>query len=226
MRVLIVEDSERLRASLERGLTREGFSVDSADDGADALVLARANPFDLIVLDLMLPTMHGLDVLRELRRSGCDVPVLILTAKDTTEDVVEGFEAGSDDYLVKPFAFEELVVRCRSLIQRHYGKRGQAVRVGPLAFDANSRRLMIDDEPVDLAARDLKVLEYLAARAGEIVTREELEDHVYRTSDLPQSNAIDSAICALRRKIDRRVDAGSFIRTVRGVGYVLEAPRP
>ena len=222
MRVLVIEDSRRLRESLQIGLSREGFTVDVADNGTEGLALALHNPFDLIVLDLMLPGMDGLPLLKELRLKKRDVPVLILTAKDTTEEVVEGFDTGADDYLVKPFAFDELVVRCRTLVRRHYGRGTEAIQIGQLMIDLKGRRVQRAGEQIVLSGRDLRVLEYLGHRIGEVVTREELEDHVYRTSALPNSNAIDSAVCALRRKIDARDGERSVIRTVRGVGYVLE----
>ena len=223
MRVLVIEDSRRLRESLQTGLSREGFTVDVADNGTDGLTLALHNPFDLIVLDLMLPGLNGLPLLQQLRTKKADLPVLILTAKDTTEEVVEGFETGADDYLVKPFAFDELVVRCRTLVRRHYGRGTEAIQIGDLMIDLKGRRVQRSGNPITLSGRDLRVLEYLGHRIGEVVTREELEDHVYRTSALPNSNAIDSAVCALRRKIDAPDSDHSVIRTVRGVGYVLEA---
>ncbi|MEZ5973582.1 MAG: response regulator transcription factor [Planctomycetota bacterium] len=221
MRLLVIEDSARLRTSLQKGLTREGFSVDVAENGEAGLTLALHNPFDLLILDLMLPGIGGLEVLRAVRKSKPDQPVLILTAKDTTAEVVEGLAGGADDYMVKPFAFEELLARCHALIRRRYRKGSGIMELGPLRFDQNARRAFRDGEDLGLTARDLLVFEYLAMRSGEVVTREELEDHIYRTSALPNSNAIDSAVCALRRKIDG--DGPSLIRTIRGVGYMLEA---
>lgn len=220
MRLLLVEDSERLRRSLCTGLTRGGFSVDTAGDGDEAARLARANPFDLIVLDLGLPGRDGLSVLRELREAGSDVPVLILTARDATEQVVEGFEAGADDYLIKPFAFEELQVRCRALVRRRFGAPHRVLRAGDVELDTTSQTVTVAGEPVSLTARDYRLLEALALRAGEVVGRETLEDHVYRLDALPSSNAIDAAVYALRRKLDRG-EKPSRIATVRGLGYSL-----
>ena len=226
MRILVIEDSQRLRTSLQAGLSREGFSVDTAADGPSGLALAMHNPFDLLVLDLMLPGLGGLEVLENLRQARKPFPVLILTAKDTTEEVVQGFEAGADDYLVKPFAFEELVARCRTLVRRNYGRLSSLVTIGELEVDLQARCARRAGRDLKLSARDLRVLDYLTHRLGEVVTREELEDHVYKTSALPNSNAIDSAVCALRRKIDPPEDNPSVIRTVRGVGYVLEGEAP
>jgi DNA-binding response OmpR family regulator len=224
MRVLVVEDSVRLSESLRHGLTREGLTVDTSADGREALGLLRCNPFDLVVLDILLPGMSGLDVLRALRAADIDVPVLVLTARDSTEQVVEGFEAGADDYLVKPFAFDELLVRCRALLRRSFGRASPTVRVGELELEPAARTATLAGERLVLTARDYKVLEYLALRAGAVVNREELEDHVYRLAGLPNSNAIDAAIYALRRKLG---EAGSaYIRTVRGLGYSLDEPRP
>lgn len=222
MRILIVEDSARLRASLVRGLTQEGHCVEAVESGVEGLRLASRNPFDVIVLDLMLPGLPGLDVLRALRAGSVSTPVLILTARDGTQDVVDGFDAGADDYLRKPFAFVELAARVRALVRRRHGATEDVVRVGDLEVDRASRRVRVDGSALDVTARDLRVLEYLALRSGAVVTREELEDHVYRTADLPESNAIDSAICAVRRKLELAGGRTARIRTVRGVGYVLE----
>lgn len=226
MRLLVVEDSARLRESLQQGLTREGFTVDTSADGFEALSLIRKNPLDLVVLDVMLPGLSGIEVLRELRGAGLDVPVLVLTARDATEQVVEGFEAGADDYLVKPFAFDELLVRCRALLRRRYGKVNTLLRIGELELDTSARTATFAGERVPLTARDYKVLEYLAMRAGEIVKREELEDHVYRLAGLPNSNAVDAAIYAVRRKLgaERGTERATYIRTVRGLGYMLSEP--
>ncbi len=224
MRILIVEDSVRLRASLVRGLTQEGHCVDAVDDGAEGLGLAARNPFDAVVLDLMLPGLPGLDVLRALRARGVATPVLILTARDGTQDVVDGFDAGADDYLRKPFAFAELAARVRALVRRRHSAASDVVRVGDLEIERASRRVTVAGTAVDVTARDLRVLEYLALRSGAVVSREELEDHVYRTADLPSSNAIDSAICAVRRKLEIAGGRAHRIRTVRGLGYVLEEP--
>lgn len=222
MRLLVVEDSARLRASLATGLDMAGFAVDAVATGPEGLALALNNPFDVVVLDLGLPGMDGLEVLGTLRSKGVATPVLILTARDEVEDVVRGFEAGAHDYVSKPFAMEEVVARCQSLARRRYGDLGEAVRLGSATFYPAGRRLEREGEDVPLKARDMRILEYLVVRRGEAVTREEIEDHVYRTKDLPTSNAVDSAICLLPRKLD--TDEGpSLIQTIRGVGYKLQS---
>jgi len=223
MRLLVIEDSHRLRESLQKGLGREGFSVDVAPDGETGLSLARHNPFDLLILDLMLPGMSGLEVLQQIRIDKPEQTVLVLTACDTTQDVVDGFATGADDYLVKPFAFEELVARCKTLVRRRYGRTVAPIQLGDLSIDLHGRKVTRAGIDLRLGARDWRVMEYFAHRIGDIVTREELEDHIYRTSALPNSNAIDSAICALRRKLELPEQQSTPIRTVRGVGYVLEA---
>ncbi|WP_419190655.1 response regulator transcription factor [Saltatorellus ferox] len=221
MRLLVVEDSARLRASLATGLGMAGFAVDVAATGPEGLVLAANNPLDVIVLDLGLPGMDGLEVLSRLRERGVETPVLILTARDEVEDFVRGFDAGAHDYVAKPFAMEELVARCQSLARRSYGSIGLSVPIGTAVFFPAGRRLERDGEDIPLKARDMRILEYLVARRGEAVTREEIEDHVYRTKDLPSSNAVDSAICLLRRKLDADGEP-SLIQTIRGVGYKLQ----
>lgn len=220
MRILLVEDSRRLRATLQRGLDRAGFSVDAVETGEEAASLVRSNPFDLVILDVMLPGVDGLTVLRQVREAGDDTPVLVLTARDATAQVVEGFEAGADDYMVKPFAFDELVVRCKALLRRRYGAPRKLLRVGDVEVDTTGRTVRVSDDVIDVTAREFKLLEALALRGGEVVGREELEDHVYSLADLPSSNAIDATIYSLRRKLDGG-ERPSRIRTVRGLGYSL-----
>ncbi len=222
MRLLLVEDSLNLRESLRIGLTREGFSVDVAGDGRTGLDHARNNPYDVIVLDLMLPQLDGLGVLAGLRQGERRPHVLILTARDRVEDRVKGLNAGADDYLVKPFSFEELLARLHALVRRRYGETDTRVAVGELELDTVARRATHAGSALELTSREYQTLEYLTLRRGEIVSREEIEDHVYGVNKLPSSNAIDSTICILRSKLG---DAGRrLIRTKRGQGYVLEEP--
>jgi DNA-binding response OmpR family regulator len=224
MRVLIVEDSENLRDSLKVGLAREGFAVDVAGDGKLGLSLARNNPYDVLILDLLLPDLDGLSVLSELRDKADRPHVLILTARDRVEDRVLGLDTGADDYLVKPFAFAELLARIRMLVRRRYTERSPVVHVAELSIDLVARRATHRGQLLDLTAREYALLEYLALRKGHTVTREEIEDHIYGVNELPTSNAVDSAVCILRTKLG---PAGKdLIRTRRGQGYVLEEARP
>jgi two-component system copper resistance phosphate regulon response regulator CusR len=222
MRVLIVEDSETLRESLRTGLAREGFAVDVAADGRAGLSYARNNPYDVLVLDLMLPLLDGMGVLAGLREKQDRPHVLVLTARDRIEDRVQGLDAGADDYLVKPFAFEEFLARVRALVRRRYEERSSVVTVGELVVDVVARRASFRGNALDLTAREYALLEYLALRRGHTVLREEIEDHIYGVNKLPSSNAVDSAICILRAKFGP--EGRDLVRTKRGQGYVLEDP--
>lgn len=224
MRVLIVEDSEPLRSSLQLGLAREGFAVDVAADGRLGLCFAKNNPYDILILDLMLPELDGMSVLAELREKQDRPHVLILTARDRVEDRVRGLTAGADDYLVKPFAFEELLARIHVLVRRRYHERSVSVNVGGLVVDVAARSAVYHGIALDLTAREYALLEYLALRRGQTVRREEIEDHIYGVNKLPSSNAVDSAICILRAKLGP--DGKDLIRTRRGQGYVLDESPP
>ena len=222
MRVLIVEDSETMRESLRAGLVREGFAVDVAADGKLGLTYARNNPYDVLILDLMLPKLDGMSVLEQLQQKEDRPHVLVLTARDRIEDRVRGLNSGADDYLVKPFAFEELLARIHVLIRRRYEERSSEVRIGELFVDVVGRKAGIGAHKLDLTAREYALLEYLALRRGQTVSREEIEDHIYGVNKLPSSNAVDSTICLLRAKIGP--SGRGLIRTRRGQGYVLEDP--
>jgi DNA-binding response OmpR family regulator len=221
MRVLIVEDSEPLRESLRAGLSRAGFAVDVAGDGELGLSQARSNPYDILVLDLLLPKLDGMSVLAKLREKEDRPHVLVLTARDQIEDRVRGLNEGADDYLVKPFAFEELLARIHALVRRRYEERSPVVSIGELVVDLVARRATHRGVPLDLSAREYSLLEYLALRRGQTVSREEIEDHIYGVYNLPASNAVDSTVCILRAKLG--ADGKRIIRTRRGQGYVMEA---
>jgi DNA-binding response OmpR family regulator len=224
MRILIVEDSRRLRQALETGLRRTGFAVDMAADGEKGYALARTGDYDVIVLDIMLPLMDGLQILRKLREEGNDTHVLMLTAKDAIEQRVTGLRAGADDYLVKPFAFDELVARLQALTRRRHGVKNPEISVGPLTVNLAARTVARDGENVVLTAREYALLEYLAIRRGQIVTRSEIEDRIYDGRVEPASNVVDSAVCNLRKKIDgaKASSSDSLIQTRRNLGYVLD----
>jgi len=218
MRVLLVEDSETLCRSLRRALKHAGYAVDVAGDGEAGLSAAELNDYDVIVLDVMLPRLDGLTVLRRLRAEGKTTHVLLLTARDTVADRVEGLRQGADDYLVKPFALEELLARVAALCRRAYGTKNGALRLGALDIDLTARRLRRDGADVELTAREWRLLEYLALRRGQVVPRAEIEAHIYDELVEPMSNVVDAAVYGLRRKI-----GAGLIQTRRGLGYVLEA---
>lgn len=219
MRVLLVEDERKLARIIRRGLEEDGYEVEEAYDGEEALFLLRNRSYDLVILDLMLPKVDGLDVLKEFRREkGGSVPVLILTARDTVEDVVKGLDAGADDYLTKPFAFEELLARVRALLRRR--EQDLELRVDDLVLDLRNRRARRGDRPIDLTAKEFAVLEYLMRRSGEIVTREEIGSHVWGDDYDSSSNIVDVYINHLRKKIDQGFPR-KLIHTVRGLGYTL-----
>ena len=222
MRVLLVEDSERLRRSVGTGLRRAGYAVDDVSDGEEGLWRARGNEYDVIVLDLMLPKLDGLSVLRDLRAGGIDTHVLILTARDAVEDRVCGLGAGADDYLVKPFAFEELLARVQALARRQHGIKRAVLRIGDLELDSTRRTLSRQGAAIDLPPREFALLEYLAMRRGQVVSRSQIEAHIYDDQAEPMSNVVESAVYALRKKIDPP-GGRSFIQTRRGMGYVLDA---
>jgi DNA-binding response OmpR family regulator len=225
MRILVVEDFEPLRGSIVKGLKKAGMAVDESGHGDEGLWYARSNPYDVIILDLMLPGLDGLSVLRQLRAAGYKQHVLVLTAKDTVEDRVAGLNAGADDYLVKPFAFDELVARIRALIRRNYRAKSPTLGVGPLRIDTARQQVRIRERLLDLPAREYALLEYLALRAGEVVSRTDIWEHVYDFHSDAESNVVDVYISYLRRKLDEP-GKPSLIQTVRGRGYRLgeEAP--
>ncbi len=224
MRVLLIEDSERLRTALQAGLSRSGFAVDAVGDGLTGLSYATVNPYDVVVLDLMLPGLDGLSLLRSLRAEANDSHVLILSAKDTVEDRVAGLQAGADDYLVKPFAFAELVERLRALVRRRYGRKNPLVELGSLTLDAATGSVRQGEREVDLTPREYALLECLALRAGEAVSRIEIEDAIYDEHTLPHGGAaVHSAVCRLRAKL-AGIEDGPRIETLRGRGYLLTVP--
>jgi DNA-binding response OmpR family regulator len=225
MRLLVVEDSERLRRWMSRGLRDAGFSVDAAADGDEGLHLATSNEYDVLVLDLMLPGIDGLTLLRKLREGGSGVHVLILTAKDTVEDRVTGLNHGADDYLVKPFAFAELIARIQALVRRQYGVKDPRLVIAGLEIDTAQRLVRRGDKPIALRPREYALLEFLALRRGELVSRNEIEQHIYDERVQPMSNVVDTAICALRRRVDMPGER-SLIETRRGMGYIFDPGAP
>lgn len=223
MRLLLVEDSRRLRQALATGLRKCGFALDLAADGEEGLWLAESNEYDVLILDIMLPKIDGLEVLRRLRDQGKETHILLLTARDTVEDRVEGLQSGADDYLIKPFAFEELLARVQALARRAYKTKNPRVVVDDLVIDTASRTAARGGTALALTPREYGLLEFLALRRGEVVSRNEIEQHIYDDKVEPMSNVVDAAIYSLRRKVDRP-GSPSLIRTRRGLGYVLQEP--
>jgi DNA-binding response OmpR family regulator len=223
MRLLLVEDSKRLAVPLRRGLCRAGFAVDIAYDGEEGLWLAESNDYDVIVLDLMLPKLDGISLLQRLRAQGRKTHVLILTARDSPDDRVHGLEQGADDYLTKPFHLRELIARVRALARRSYGVKTPRLIIGDLKIDLSSRVVSRKGKVIRLKPREYAVLEFLALREGEVVSRTEIEEHIYDERVEAASNVVDSAICILRRELDRPGEP-SLIHTRRGMGYMLKGP--
>ena len=222
MRLLLIEDYAPLRKSVAKGLREAGFAVDATGDGKEGLWHATSSEYDAIILDIMLPGMDGLSILKKLRSRGRRTHVLLLTARDTLADKVRGLDLGADDYLVKPFAFEELLARVHALVRRKYRQKSPVVRVGSLRIDTSACRVWRGRQELHLTSREYTLLEYLAMRAGQAVSRTDIWEHVYEFDSDAASNVVDVYIGYLRRKIDR-AGKPSLIRTVRGHGYALEA---
>lgn len=223
MRLLLVEDSDRLRRWLSRGLRREGYAVDVAADGHEGLWSATENTYDVIILDLMLPGIDGLTILRTLRERGNSTHILILSAKDMVEDRVQGLGLGADDYLVKPFSFAELCARIKALVRRSYGSKSPVLRVGELSVDTGAQQVQHGGQPVSLTPREYGLMELLVRRAGEVVSRRELWDHLYEFDSETASNVIEVMIYSLRRKLGPGAD---LIKTRRGQGYLIDRDEP
>jgi DNA-binding response OmpR family regulator len=220
VRVLVVEDERKVRRSLERGLQCEGYEVTAAATGEEGLQLVSTQPFDCVLLDLLLPGRDGLQVLADLRKAGKTLPVLILTARDAVEDRVIGLDAGADDYLVKPFAFAELLARLRVLLRRGREERSTVLRAGDLEMDLLQRRVTRAGVELPLASREFEVLAYLLRHKNATVTREMLGRDVWHEPGYALTNVIDVYITLLRRKVEKP-DRPALIHTLRGVGYSL-----
>ncbi len=226
MKILVIEDHAVLRQSLCQGLREEGYTVESADDGEEGLWRARNAQAGAIVLDLMLPKIDGFTLLRRLRQTDVITPVLILTARGDVEDRVKGLNLGADDYLPKPFSFAELLARVQALLRRRYDQRSPAIEVGPLCIETTQRRVTMNGAAVHLTPREYHLLELLARRGGEVVSRQEIWDCIYEFETESSSNVVEVFISYLRRKLDRPNEP-SLIETVRGHGYRLAVePKP
>ncbi|MCP5424925.1 MAG: response regulator transcription factor [Gammaproteobacteria bacterium] len=221
MKLLIVEDSERLRKSLSEGLRRMGFAVDPVGDGETGLRFALAVDYDVIILDLMLPRLDGLTVLQRLREHGKNTHVLILSAKDQVQDRIRGLEWGADDYLVKPFSFDELLARLKALVRRCYQHHNPIIQLGCIELNTALHRAVSGDGEVPLTPNELALLEYLALNRGRVVSQRSLEDHLYDSDTVVTRNAIEAHISSLRKKL-RAVGEAQLIKTRRGFGYYIE----
>jgi two-component system, OmpR family, response regulator MprA len=220
-RILVVEDEMEIAGYLRRGLAFEGYAVEVASDGPGAIVAARERPPDLVILDLMLPGMDGLEVCKRLR-SGSDVPIIMLTARETVPDRVAGLESGADDYLVKPFAFEELLARIRALLRRHQSSaEGPVVlHVGTLEMNTASREVHINNRPVQLTAKEYELLELFMRHPGQVLTRDVIYDRVWGYDFGGESNIIEVYVRYLRQKLEEEGE-DRMLHTVRGAGYIL-----
>jgi len=222
MRLLVIEDYRPLQQSLTKGLREAGFAVDTTGDGKEGLWYATGNEYDVIILDLMLPGMDGLEILKKIRTQGRKSHVLILTAKDTLQDRVTGLDLGADDYLVKPFAFKELLARVRALLRRGYQQKNPRIRVKDMLIDLNAQRVWRGKQEIALTHREYALLEYLAMRAGQTISRIDIWEHVYDFNSSASSNVVDVYIGYLRKKIEQP-NKPRLIHTIRGRGYLLGA---
>ena len=225
MKILIIEDEHKTGDYLKQGLSEAGFVTDLARDGLDGMHAALSDDYDLVVLDVMLPGIDGWQVLQELREAGRRMPVLFLTARDQVEDRVKGLELGADDYLVKPYAFSELLARVRSLLRRGKPKEVETLKAADLELDLLRRRVARDGRRIDLTAKEFALLELLLRRQGEVLPRSLIASQVWDMNFDSDTNVIEVAVRRLRAKIDDDFEP-KLIRTVRGMGYVLEVPGP
>ena len=225
MRILIAEDEKSLNNVITKTLTKNGYSVDSCFDGEEALDYLAGAEYDAVILDIMMPKLDGISVLKKFRASGSSTPVLFLTAKDAVSDRVQGLDAGADDYLVKPFSFDELLARIRVLLRRNTGNAENVLRAANLTVDLNARAVFRDSTAIALSSKEFSILEYMVRNQGIVLTREKIEQHIWNYDYEGGSNVIDVYIRYLRRKIDDSYTP-KLIHTVRGTGYVLKEINP
>ena len=220
MKVLLVEDDRKVAGFIEQGLKEEGYVVDIAGDGAEATMLAHVYQYDVILLDVVLPKKSGFQVAQELRREGRNTPILMLTSRDAVEDIVRGLDCGADDYLSKPFRFDELLARVRALLRRGGAERLDVLRYGPIALDRLRHQVTADDKPLDLTNKEFQLLEHFLLHAEEVVRRTQLLEKVWDMHFDPESNVVDVHVGNLRRKLSTSCGR-QLIQTVRGVGFSL-----
>src|SRR6266516_4868598 len=223
MKILVVEDDRKVAGFIEQGLREEGYAVDVAPDGEEATTLAHVYDYDLVVLDVMLPKKNGLQVAAELRREGRKTPILMLTARDTTEDVVRGLDAGADDYLAKPFKFDELLARVRALVRRGGASRTELLAYGPVELDRLKHKVRVKGQRLELTPKEFQLLEHFLLRPEEVIRRTELLEKVWDLHFDPESNVVDVHVGNLRRKLQEAAEL-DLLHTVRGVGFRLVSP--
>lgn len=222
MRLLVVEDDYKIAHFVSNGLREAGFAVDHVDNGIDGLDMALTEPYDLAIIDIMLPMLDGLSLISELRTKGINMPVIILSAKRNVDDRVKGLEIGGDDYLAKPFAFSELLARVRALLRRASNiSEPLTLNLADLTLDLKRHKVVRGEKEIELQPREFSLLEYLMRNAGQVVSKTMIMEHVWDYNFSPQTNVVESRICYLREKIDKKFD-NKLIHTVRGVGYVLK----
>ena len=224
MRLLIIEDDNTLRESLAAKLTESGFAVEQAADGKEGLYFALEYPIDLAIIDLGLPEMSGLEIIREVRKQGKSFPILILTARDRWEDKVDGLDAGADDYVVKPFQFEEVIARVNALVRRSGGWASSEMIAGPVSLDLSRQELKVNDAPIELTSFEYKIIEYLMVRAGQVISKTELTERLYDQDFERDSNVIEVFVGRLRKKLDPD-NTIKPIETLRGRGYRFNLER-
>ena len=224
MKILIVEDEKKVASFLKKGLEQEYYTVVVAHDGKAGLDLSLTEDYDLIILDIMLPLLDGITLLREIRNAKIDVPVLMLTAKDSTEDKVEGLDSGADDYLAKPFALEELLARVRALVRRKEKVKNLLLLANDLSLDTQTHKVKRGDKEIILTPKEYSILEYLLRNKNHVVSRMKLTEHVYEYQFDPDTNVIDVYINKLRNKIDKDSDQ-PILHTIRGIGYMIKEIR-
>ncbi len=221
MRLLVVEDEKTLADLIKEGLEEEGFSVDVAYDGQEGLFMAQNEPFDLVVLDIMLPEIDGIEILKSMRNNKITTPVLMLTAKSDVEDKVSALNIGADDYLTKPFSFEELLARIKAVLRRNFKEASNIIRIADLKLDLSTREVERAGKKIDLTAREYALLEYLALNKNRLLTRTDITEHIYNYEFDFDSNVVDVTVTRLRKKIDKDFKK-KLIHTVRGVGYMIK----
>jgi heavy metal response regulator len=225
MRILVIEDEKKVAHFIKKGLEEEHYAVDTAYDGETGLYMTEVNEYDLVVLDLMIPKIDGLEVLKRIRANKNTVPILVLTAKDTVEDIVRGLDSGCDDYLTKPFEFKEFLARIRALLRREKVEKEPALKIADLTLSLVTHKVTRKGEEIELTSKEYALLEYFVRNPDKVLTRTMISEHVWDYHFDSMTNVIDVYVNYLRKKIDKGFEP-KLIHTIRGVGYILSADRP